>query len=73
MTDDPNAVLEQSIQNSYQGVFPLKGGTNANKYGINTNFRSYGTNRELSPETTDEVERIRRDYYLKHASTNGNT
>lgn len=32
MTDDPNLVLEQSIQNSYQGVFPLKtGGNNGNQ------------------------------------------
>lgn len=74
MTDEPNLVLEQSISNSYQGVFPLKiGGNNANKYGSNTNFRSFGTNRDLSPETTDEVERIARDYYAKHASTDGNT
>lgn len=36
MSGDPNLILEQSIRNSYQGVFPLKEESNA---GTTTNFR----------------------------------
>ncbi len=45
--DDPNLVLEQSIMNSYRGVFPLKGGGNG------TNRNTAGHSRSLPTSYTD--------------------
>lgn len=62
MTDDPNAVLEQSIANSYQGVFPLKGGNNGTGTNQQANAGYFAIQKEYVPEpyerpTDDQVRR----------------
>lgn len=62
MTDDPNAVLEQSIANSYQGVFPLKGGNNGTGTNQQANAGYFAIQKEYVPEpyerpTDDQIRR----------------
>ena len=52
---DPNAILEQSIMNSWQGLFEVKGGTNGTIQG-----RPGKTNRELPSQYISPEEAIRR-------------
>jgi uncharacterized protein YfkK (UPF0435 family) len=62
---DLNAILENSIQNSYQGVFAPKidGGGNGNKP---TTFKP--NNRELSKDESDAYDAITREYEIAKAS-----
>lgn len=74
MSGDPNKILEQSIQNSYQGVFPLKEESNA---GNTTNFRDSkrpAVYVEQDRIADDINEKWRRDKALEAANnTTGNT
>lgn len=73
MEDDPNLILEQSIENSYQGVFPLKtGGTS----GTNTNRGN--RNQKVYSEQDRLADEINAEYYRRKAAetadnSSGNT
>lgn len=63
MEDDPNLILEQSIENSYQGVFPLKtGGTS----GTNTNRGN--RNQKVYSEQDRIADEINAEYYRRKAA-----
>lgn len=67
MGDDPNLILEQSIENSYQGVFPLKtGGTS----GTNTNRGN--RNQKVYSEQDRIADEINAEYYRRKAAETTN-
>lgn len=64
---DPNLILQQSIESSWQDVYELKSGGNGN--GFKPNQRSFGANRELSREASDMADAINREYETAKAAT----
>lgn len=67
MRDDPNKVLEQSISNSYQGVFPLKEELNAR---TTTNFRDKRP--AVCVEQDKLADDINAEYYRRKALETAN-
>lgn len=54
----PEEILNQSIVNGWEGIFPLKENKNANTSFRPNSYRKNNNDRQLDPDTAAEIERI---------------
>lgn len=54
----PEEILNQSIVNGWEGIFPLKENKNASKGFSTSSYRRNNNDRQLDPDTAAEIERI---------------
>lgn len=54
----PEEILNQSIVNGWEGIFPLKENKNASKGFSTSSYRRNNQDRQLDPDTAAEIERI---------------